>query len=40
MVLLVGVMVAVAMLLMLMSEVVMRALGGSRRGRESESREQ
>ena len=38
MVMLVGVMVAVAMLLVMMAEVIVRALGGSRRGRESEGR--
>jgi hypothetical protein len=40
MVMLVGVMVAVAMHLVLVAEVVMRALGGSRRGYKSESRDE
>ena len=39
MVMLVGVMVAVAMLLVMAAEVIVRALGGSRRGRESEGRD-
>jgi len=39
MVMLMGVMVAVPMLLMLVAEVVTRALGGSRHGRDSEGRD-
>jgi hypothetical protein len=40
MVMLVGVMVAVAMHLVLVAKVIMRAMGGSRRGRKGESRDE